>query len=110
MDRVHHEARDPVRRDARDVHDAEHERDGEKNERDPTGGAGEIPERHQPTSSPSGQPATVTTRPSAVTSRAGSPRLASQSGASWPRRTAAVDATFASTHEAAATVTVLHTS
>ena len=56
-----------------------------------------------------GQSPTVTTAPSGATSRAGRPRDSSQRGADVPRTIAAVLAVLASTHEAAATLTVRHT-
>ena len=56
-----------------------------------------------------GQAPTVTTAPSAATSRAGRPSDSSHRGADAPRTIAAVLAVLASTHEAAATVTVRHT-
>ena len=49
-------------------------------------------------------------RPSGRTSRAANPRVASHSGALSPSTIAAVLAMFASTHDAAATLAVLHTS
>jgi len=55
-----------------------------------------------------GQPPTRTTPPVRSTSRAASPRSASQDGARSPRTIAAVAAVFASTHVAARTVAVRH--
>ena len=51
----------------------------------------------------------VTTPPLGSTSRAGRPSASSHCGADAPRTIAAVLAVLASTHEAAATLTVRHT-
>ena len=105
-------------------HHAEHDGGGQQHQGHQAAGPGQVPERpatdgaggddgrrgHRTNSSAgwvsSGHPATVTTVPSARTSRAGRLRVANQSGAPSPSTIDAVEAVLASTHESAATVTV----
>src|SRR5439155_11626347 len=96
--------------------DAQRGRGGQKHQREGSGRAGRIPvgawrdgQRHGH-SGGSGHAPTRTTDPPRRTRRAGSPSPPSQSVAASPRTSAAVVAMLASTHDAAATLTVRQTS
>src|SRR5439155_4078047 len=108
VQRVHQEARPPLRAPALDVRHAEGDRDRQEHERHGARGARHIPvgARSRSGELAHGQLPTGGTLPSESTRRAGSPSSASQSGAAPRRTSAAVVAMFASVQSAAATLTV----
>src|SRR4051795_1478036 len=85
--------------------DAEHDRDREQHQRCEAGATIDVPEDRR---AQAGHPPTRTTLPSWATSRAATPRPASQRGAASPLTMAAVLAVLAATQLRAATVTVRH--